>query len=335
MKKILFIGSHLSEKRGTKGISEKIAERLNENFEIMLVSKIENQYLRMLDICLQSLLNNYDIMHIDVFSNKGILYADVASKIAKIRNKKIVMTLRGGMLYKKYNENPNFINKIFKRADVLQTPSLFLKNFFKKTFDIQYMPNFIDLDIFTYNWNIKNLENYNLLWVRGFSEEYRPELAIYALNYILKFYPNANLTMIGPDKGNLFKIKDLVKKLNLNEKVKFLGKIKNEELPVYYHNHSVFLNTTLYESFGVAVMEAAACGIPIVSTPVGEIPFLWEDKKEILLTDDSGNRMGEKIKEIFDNKNLAYNLSFNARKKAEEYDWKKIKNKWLTLFKNL
>jgi glycosyltransferase involved in cell wall biosynthesis len=71
----------------------------------------------------------------------------------------------------------------------------------------------------------------------------------------------------------------------LLEKITFTGPINNTELPAYYSSHSVFLNTTSYESFGMAVLEAAACGIPTVSTPVGEIPLLWKAGEEIMLTD--------------------------------------------------
>jgi SAM-dependent methyltransferase len=83
-----------------------------------------------------------------------------------------------------------------------------------------------------------------------------------------KNFPQISLTMIGPDKGILNEILLMIKELGLESNIKIIGPISNQELFKYYQSHSVYLNTTSYESFGVALVEAAACGIPIVSTNV-------------------------------------------------------------------
>jgi len=334
-RKILFIGSHLSKSTGTKGISEKIYERLNKDYNIKLVSTYKNKLLRFLDIVTNALFSNYQIMHIDVYSNKGFIYADIASLIAKLRNKKLIMTLRGGKLAEKFQNEPTKMKKVFNRADYLQSPSLFLIDFFKKyNINIKYMPNFIDLKFFPYNR--KKIEKYSLLWVRAFSEEYQPELAIKVFYKIKKKYPNTIFYMIGPDKGNLNECKKLSKELGIYNDIKFLGKVKNEELFKFYNKCHVYLNTTKYESFGVAVLEAAACGIPIISTNVGEIPFLWEDNKDILLVENNDIEGFEKnIIKIFEDDSFASKLSLNARKKAENYDWNLIKKKWVDLLNNI
>ena len=111
--------------------------------------------------------------------------------------------------------------------------------------------------------------------------------------------------------------------------------IPNDQLPTYLNSHDVFLNTTNYESFGMAVLEAAACGIPIVSTSVGELPLLWEDEKEILLTKAiTAEAFSHPVSRLLDDSKLAQQLSQNARKKSEQFDWEVIKLKWLELFKN-
>lgn len=330
-KKLLFIGSHLSHIRGTKGISEKIAERLYEKYDLELVSKHENQFLRMSDIVLSSLLKSYEVMHIDVFSNRGFIYAEWASRIGRLKNKKIIMTLRGGMLAEKYEKEQERLKKVFERADVLQSPSLFLIDFFKKqNIEVSYMPNFIDLSLFKYKW-VQPVKA-RLLWVRAFSPEYRPELAVMTLKKVLESHPEATLTMVGPDKGILSEIKELVTKYHLESQVTFTGKIPNEELPSLYHSHSVYLNTTAYESFGVAVLEAAACGIPVVSTRVGEIPFLWKEDNEIMMCDANDKDMSNKVNILIESKEKADKLSNSARKKAGTFDWESsIKEQWIEL----
>ena len=155
------------------------------------------------------------------------------------------------------------------------------------------------------------------------------------LKKLLESYPEATLTMVGPDKGTLDKTKELVKKYHLEKKITFTDKVPNEELLEYYNSHSVYLNTTAYESFGVAVLEAAACGIPIVSTKVGEIPFLWEEDKEIMMCDAHDEDMAKKVNIIIESKEKAEKLSNSARKKAEMFDWENfVKQKWIKLLED-
>lgn len=329
--KIVFVGSHLSAKRGTKGISEKIAGLLGREYEIMLVSHYENLVLRLFDIVWTLLIKRFDIIHIDVFSNRGFIYADIASKIAKMKNEMLIMTLHGGMLTEKYERKPDHVRTVLQRAGVLQSPSLFLIEFFKKQgIEVAYMPNFINMTNFPYGRN--KVQPYSLLWVRAFSQEYHPELAVETLHKLLENYPDATLTMIGPDKGSLNKIKQLVKKLGIENKVIFEGRVPNEKLYEYFQSYAVYLNTTAYESFGVAVLEAAACGIPIVSTRVGEIPYLWKEGDEILMSSENAIVMSAEVAKIFDSPELAEKLSKNARKKAEGFDWTgSVKKQWLDL----
>lgn len=110
------------------------------------------------------------------------------------------------------------------------------------------------------------------------------------------------------------------------------GPVANTALYRYYQTHAVFLNTTSYESFGVAVLEAAACGIHIVSTKVGEIPLLWKDGEEILITSDwSPEVMAKEVIKVWDDEVLARKLSVNARRRAEQFDWNNVKKLWMEI----
>jgi len=332
MIKLLMIGSFLSEKTGTKGISEKLMESLkNSDLKFIRASDKKNKIIRYWEIILKCIFSSYRTIHIDTFSGRAFKIAEIASSIGNFRRKRIIMTLRGGKLPEFYNKYPQRIKKALTKGDCIQTPSLYLKDFFaKQNIHLQYLPNSIELDRFPYDRN--NVKPYTLLWVRAFSKVYNPDLAVRTLYEVQKVFPDTTLTMIGPDKGVLNEIRGLINELNLESSVNIIGPVKNENLYLYYQTHSVFLNTTSYESFGVAVLEAAACGIPIVSTKVGEIPFLWQHEKNMLLVENfEFSAFSYEVLRLFKSKELADRISKNARRKAENFNWETIKPKWIDL----
>lgn len=330
--KVLFVGTYLSKKRGTKDIAEKIAPLLKaKGIDIKLVSKIENKFFRLVDVCVQVLLTTKPTVHFDVFSGPNFIIIRVASLFAKIRGRRILFTLRGGKLAEFDSQNEAAVNSVFKRADLIQTPSLFLKSYFEnKGYKILYRPNPIDLSKFPYKEATGG--SFKILWVRAFTDIYNPSLAVEALAEVVKKMPDAELSMVGPDKGLAGQTKELAKKLGVLDNIEFVGPVPNDELKHYYQSHSIYINTTRYESFGTAVIEAASSGMPIVSTNVGEIPYLWKDGENILLVDNfSPQQMAQQIVRIMGDEALRVKLSKNARANAEQFSWQNIEPGWVEL----
>jgi glycosyltransferase involved in cell wall biosynthesis len=332
MNMVLFIGNFLGKHLGTTNPSEQIANSLaNEGMAVSKASTYKNRLFRLSEMFWKSLLLPYRILHVDVFSGKSLWFAEWTAAIGNFRGKKVILTLHGGKLPEVFALSPKRFHRLFSNAHHLFTPSRMLQNFFsEKGFIVEWLPNFIRLG--TFPMSLKNDLSQTLLWVRAFSYIYNPEVAIHTLHKVRESYPNAMLTMVGPDKGELGNVKNLIEGLNLEHAIRITGPIPNEELYKFYHTHNVYINTTSYESFGVAVMEAAACGIPIVSTNVGEIPYLWKDEEEILMVDNiEPATFAIQINRIFADRSLAKKLSINARKKAEQFDWEVIKPKWVEL----
>jgi glycosyltransferase involved in cell wall biosynthesis len=76
-------------------------------------------------------------------------------------------------------------------------------------------------------------------------------------------------------------------------------------------------------------MEAAACGLCIVSTNVGELPLLWTNGDDALLVEpDDPKAMAAAVRRLLTESGLAERLSRNARAKAEQFDWSLILPQW-------
>jgi len=167
---------------------------------------------------------------------------------------------------------------------------------------------------------------------------YVPKLAIEVLNRTLEDYPEAFLTMIGPDKGDgtYDETMSKIDEYSLHNNVQITGAISKKDVGKFLSKGDIYLNTTMYESFGVAVIEAAACGLCIVTTNVGELSYIWEDGVDALLVPPNNpDAMAAAVRRILKEPGLAENLSRNARKKAESYDWSVILPQWEKLINSV
>ena len=98
----------------------------------------------------------------------------------------------------------------------------------------------------------------------------------------------------------------------------------------------MFINTTNVDNTPVSVIEAMALGLPVVSTNVGGIPFLLEDGVDALLVEPNDQEaMCRAIERLKSDPELVKQLTLNARKKVENFDWEVVKHQWKKLFDEL
>jgi glycosyltransferase involved in cell wall biosynthesis len=88
----------------------------------------------------------------------------------------------------------------------------------------------------------------------------------------------ANVRLVIAGAGELrSELELLTAELNLSDRVHFLGDVRHEQLPAVYRDATLFVQASLHEAQGMAVLEAAACGLPIAGTMVGALADLAPD----------------------------------------------------------
>lgn len=334
MKTLLYIGNKLSKHGFTPTTIETLgASFVTEGYKVIYASDKKNKGFRFLDMLLKTLQygKKSDFVIIDTYSTSNFWYAFAVSQLCRILQKKYIPILHGGDLPKRLVKNPKLCSLIFNNAYKNVAPSKYLMHYFElaKIKNLVYIPNTIELDNYPFKLR-ENLEP-KLLWVRSFAKIYNPKMAVDVLHNLKEEYPNATLCMVGPEKdGSLEETKKYSQNLGLD--VQFPGRLSKKEWINLSENYDIFLNTTHFDNTPVSVMEAMALGLPIMSTNVGGIPFLLEDKKTAILVNDGDvKNMTETVKLVLKNSQFAKSLSQNSRLLASKFDWEEVKQYWMEI----
>ena len=331
MKKIFYIGNQLSKHGFNKTSIETLGEFLKlEGFEMCFTSSKKNQFLRFLDMISSTLFKGrkMDYILIDTYSTSSFWYAFICSQIARFFKIRYIPILRGGDLPNRLDTNPILCKLIFENAFKNVAPSNYLlSEFSKRGFqNLVHIPNTIDIK--NYTFQKRNLFAPKLLWVRAFATIYNPKMAVDVLKKLQVHFPNASLTMVGPDKdGSMETTKQYAKQLDVE--VCFTNRLSKKEWIDLSVDYDFFINTTHFDNTPISVMEAMALGLPIISTNVGGIPFLLKNNENAVLVNDNDSvHMANSIITLIEDQEKALLLSKKGRAFVEQMDWDVVKNQW-------
>jgi len=325
---ILYLGN---KKSPTLSTIDTLGEQLKESYEVVTVSEVPNKILRFLDMMREIIKhkNDCELMIVDTYSTWNFYYAMMTAFFAKRFGIPYIPILHGGNLPQRLDQDKLLSKYLFANSYANVTPSIYLKEAFEKRgYKTLYIPNNIELQM--YDFKLRKDIAPNLLYVRSFAKIYNTKMAVRAFEMVVKKYPNATLTMIGPDRdGSLEETKAFAKELGLEDKVTFTGGMSKEEWIQRSKDCDIFINPTNFDNLPVSIVEAMALGFVIVSTNVGGLPYLIENEKDGLLVDKNDHiAMGNKILRLLKEPALCEKLSTNARTKAQSYAWSEVKKEW-------
>ena len=116
------------------------------------------------------------------------------------------------------------------------------------------------------------------------------------------------------------------------DRIQFVGQIPKDAVPQWLDRGDIFLNTTNIDNTPVSTLEAMACGLCVVSTNVGGLPYLLTNEQDALLVPPNDPAaLAVAVRRLLTEPELAGRLSQNARRKAEQHDWAVVLPQWETL----
>ncbi len=329
---VLIVGNFLSRHDGRRTYSEDLAERLEAaGARVLRASSWMSKPARMADMVGAALgaRGAYRVAVIDVYSGQAFLWAEAAARAAKMRGRRVVLALHGGRLPEFAARRPGRLAMLLGPADAVVAPSGYLRDALKPwRGDIEVIPNAIELG--RYPFRLRRQPEPRLVWLRAFHEIYNPVMAVEVLARVRRVHRQARLAMYGADKdGSLGRVREAARRLGVEEAVELRGAVPKEAVGAALANADVFLNTANIDNMPVSVVEAMACGLCVVSTDAGGVPYLVEEGVDGLLAKPGdAEGMAGAVLRVLAEEGLGARLSEMGRRKAERHDWSRVLGAW-------
>ena len=203
---------------------------------------------------------------------------------------------------------------------------------------IVVISNGIDLEMFSRNVQV-NRDKYALPWekivlfVGRMVYEKGPHILIEAAYRALKVNNSLKFVLVGdgPMREPLMR---RVYELGIAHKVLFTGFIDDRELIGLYQLADVCVFPSLYEPFGIVVLEAMATGCPVIISSIGGMQEVVDDKVDgCKVPPGDVEALKDAILRVTLDDGFRKWLSSNARKKVRAYDWKNISERTIEVYK--
>lgn len=320
---------------------EELAERLaGAGWNVSTTSDKLGKIERLLDMTTTAwrFRSAYRIAHVDVFSGRAFAWAEAVCWVLRRAGKPFVLTLHGGNLPNFAARWPRRIDRLLNSAAMVTTPSRYLlENMASyRRDDIQLIPNPIETS--KYEFRQRSTPSPRLIWLRAFREIYNPSLAPRVLSLLLREFPEATLTMVGHDTGDgsLQETLRVAAQLGVSDQLHVEPGVNKSEVPLWLNRGDLLINTTNVDNTPVSILEAMTCGLCIVSTNAGGIPYLLRDEVDSLLVPpNDADAMACSLTRILKEPKLAESLSGNAHNRAMQFDWSTVMPQWESLFAGL
>ena len=217
----------------------------------------------------------------------------------------------------------------FLKSDGLIFLSKFSKRILKREINLKYKKNKIIphgvSEIFKFK-NRKNSKNLIKILYVSKIDLYKNQIKILNVVNLIKKKYNVKLSLVGSyDDKNKNILLDKIDKLKIRKHVKILGKVKYKDLPRLYNNHDLKIYASKSETFGMTMLEAMKCGLPVLA-------IKNQISKEILsnagfFSKDSIINIKNSIEDIIINKKNIREKTLRGKKISELYSWKNTSKK--------
>lgn len=142
------------------------------------------------------------------------------------------------------------------------------------------------------------------------------------------------LVIVGKEGWYYESIYDIVMQLNLEHKIKFTGFISESEKIDLLRGAEVFIYPSFYEGFGLPVLEAMNCGVPVITSNISSLPEVAGDAA-ILVNPNDVEQLTYTINLVITSKDLKEEMIEKGYGQAQQFTWKRCAKDTLSVYNSL
>ncbi|MBW4670965.1 MAG: glycosyltransferase family 4 protein [Cyanomargarita calcarea GSE-NOS-MK-12-04C] len=335
---IVMVGASLKQNGGIATVENLILKNASSQILIQHIAshdegspihRIKVFYQALTVFLLKLLSKKTDIIHIHLSDGGSTLRKAVIVLIALMFRKPVLMHAHGAEFDVKYSKFPKLaqqiMNGIFRRSEGFIVLSKTWKEYYVKNLGLNekqviILPNPTELP--TKIPNRKDVNKVKLAFFGRVGDRKGTFDLIKAFANLPKnIQENSELIIAGD--GDIEQGENLVKSLNISEKVTFLGWIDPQTRDALLATVDVFVLPSYNEGLPMALLEAMGWGLPAIVTPVGGIPeLIIANKNGLLVTPGNIQQLSESMQLLIENENLRIEIGKQARKTVAPFDVK-------------
>ena len=273
----------------------------------------------------------YDVLHVFSASYFSFVLAPTpAILIGKFYGRKVLLNYHSGEAEDHLQRWRRTAIPTIRLADVIIVPSEYLVGVFKR-FGLTAHPiyNLIDVSRFRFRDRIPLRPIF--LSNRNLEVHYGVDRVLRAFAIIQQRIPQAKLEVIG-DGSQRQTLEALARELRL-QNTTFHGKVDPGSIMDVYDAVDIYLNGSEIDNQPLSLLEAFACGLPIVTSDAGGIPYMVSNGNTAMVVPRGDYvQMAERAIELLNNSSRAKQMIQQGRQECLKYSWEAVRSAWLDVY---
>ena len=272
-----------------------------------------------------------DVAHIFSASYASFLLAPLpAMLVARAFNKQVVLHYHSGEAGDHLANWGVLVHPWLRLAHHIVVPSEYLRDVFARFgHDARVIPNVVDLTQFVYRE--RRPLRPRLLSTRNLESHYRVDVIIRAYARLKPLMPDATLTIAGYGSEES-RLRRLVEDTRLAD-VRFVGKVDPAAMPRLMDEADIFLNASVVDNQPVSILEAFASGMPVISTPTGDIPnMVRREQTGLLVPPLDPDALAKAVFSLLAQPERALSFAARARDTIGRFTWPAVRDAWADVY---
>jgi glycosyltransferase involved in cell wall biosynthesis len=276
-------------------------------------------------------LRKVDVVHVFSASYWSFLLSPVPAILAaRAFGKRVILNYHSGEADDHLANWGARVHPFLRRVDDIVVPSVYLQKVFKAHgYEAAVVRNIIDLSAFEFKQRLQ--PGPRLLSCRNLESHYRVGDVLKAFELVQEQHPEATLQVAGYG-SEAASLKAWVAKRGLGG-VDFLGRVEPGEIAALYGQTDIFLNASAVDNQPISILEAFACGLAVVSTGPGDIPYMLDQGRlGVLVPEKSPAVMARAVDELIKAPQQTAAMTRAARDEVLRYTWEQVRSEWLAVY---